>query len=100
MVCKPPMSALEIRQWRAMKKRQAMEICKRLRDILVAAIGLSDPVHQPVHTVSSFAEHDLDAKPNRADKPGDDHGNDGLEGVALRLLYALSPAPQMLKVRA
>jgi hypothetical protein len=48
----------------------------------------------------SFAEHDFDAEPNRPDKAGDDHGDDGLEGVTLRLLDAPAPAPQVLKVRA
>src|ERR1700731_441598 len=48
----------------------------------------------------SFTEHDLEAEPHRADKPGDNDGDHGLEGIALRLLDALAPAPQMLKVRA
>ena len=67
------MPALEIRQWRAIEKCQAVEICKRLRDILVATIDLPDPVHQPnFQTETSFAQHDLQAKPNRTDEAGYD----------------------------
>jgi hypothetical protein len=47
----------------------------------------------------SFAEHHLDAQPHRADQPGNDNCNHRLEGIALRLLDAFAPAPQMLKVR-
>src|SRR5260370_34602340 len=48
----------------------------------------------------SFAEHDLDAEPCRTDQSGHDHGDDGLECIALRLFDALTPPPQMLKIGA
>ena len=47
-----------------------------------------------------FVQSDLDAEPYCADETGDDHGDDGLEGITLCLLDALTPAPQVLKVRA
>src|SRR5713226_9414124 len=53
----------------------------------------------PSRRHGSFVEHDLDAEPYRSDKAGNDDDNNGLEGIALRLLDALAPASQMLKVR-
>ena len=41
----------------------------------------------------SFAEHDLEAQPHRADKTGDDNGDHGLESIALGLLDTFAPAP-------
>ena len=46
-----------------------------------------------------FAQHDLDAEPYRADQAGDDHGDDGLEGITLRLFDAFAPTSEMLKIR-
>jgi len=51
-------------------------------------------------STGSFAEHDLDAEPCRTDQSGHDHGDDGLECIALRLFDALTPTPQMLKIGA
>src|ERR1700733_13492025 len=48
----------------------------------------------------SFAQHDLDAEPHRADKSCDNHGNHCLKGIALRLLDAFAPASQVLKIGA
>ena len=33
--------------------------------------------------IRSFSQHDLDSKPYRADQAGDDHRDDGFEGIAL-----------------
>jgi hypothetical protein len=51
------------------------------------------------HIRRSFAERRLDAEPHGPDEAGYDQPDDRLEGVALRLLHASAPAPQMLKIR-
>jgi hypothetical protein len=48
----------------------------------------------------SFAEHRLDAEPDRTDKAGDDNSNHGLESITLRLLDAFAPTPQVLEIGA
>src|SRR3954471_10686579 len=50
--------------------------------------------------IVSLSKHDFDAEPDRADEPCRDDGNDGLERIALGLLHARPPAPQMLKIGA
>src|ERR1700753_1964032 len=46
----------------------------------------------------SSAEHRLDAEPYRTDESGDDDGDHGLERIALGLLDAPAPPPQMLEI--
>jgi hypothetical protein len=50
------------------------------------------------HPCASLAEHDLDTEPDCSEKARDDNADDCLEGVALSLLDALAPAPQMLEI--
>ncbi|MCK1494987.1 hypothetical protein IVB14_32430 [Bradyrhizobium sp. 180] len=48
---------------------------------------------------ASLAQHDLDADPDGPHQTGGDHRDYDLECIALRLLHALPPSPQMLEVR-
>jgi hypothetical protein len=48
----------------------------------------------------SFAERHLDAEPHSYDKDRYDGRDDSLECIALRLLDALTPASQVVKIRA
>lgn len=47
-----------------------------------------------------LSQHALESKPRRPDEARYDHRNHRLERIALRLLNAFAPSPQMLKVRS
>src|SRR5580693_7529756 len=47
------------------------------------APGVKPAARQARPSRGSFAEHDLDAEPNRPDEPCDDNCNDGLDSIAL-----------------
>src|SRR6201999_2922437 len=47
---------------------------------------------------ASFAQHNLDTKPDRPDEAGNDDGDDGFAGKTLRLFYILAPTPQVLEI--
>jgi len=106
---KPPVPLIKFGNGGVVEECQLMKLRERVRDLIVIPVNLPNPIH-PSHLNScsslvfrhirrSFAERRLDAEPHGPDETGYDQPDDRLEGVALRLLDASAPAPQMLKIR-
>ena len=93
------MAVVKFRNGGAIEERQAMKLSERIRDLIVMSVDLANPIHWS-SLKNHFPKRRLDTKPDRADKAGDDHSDDCLEGIALRLLNASAPTAQMLKIRA
>ena len=111
------MPLIEVRNGSSVEECQAVKVRQRVSDFVVLAVDLTNAVHghpqilpsastgffNPARTANSpdgsFPEHRLHAEPHRSNNPRDEHRNNGLECVTLRLLNALAPAPEVLKIR-
>jgi len=106
----PPRSKVGLGHCRSIEKRQPMQIGQGVGNVVIRRIDKRIPYMTYPSTRDKFApshgdmagasltQHDLDAEPDGTHQAGGDDRDHSLEGIALRLFHALSPAPQMLEV--